>query len=218
MNGPLIFPVGHYVGAHFPGAGTDLDFHVLRIGWDIYRLEGNGQFGVWALAHGIPDPDGGRVPPWTRRTLGDAALAAGVGSALTSLDELFGRDLVVEVAPGTAEAIEFARVVRLRSLLAGLGNTADDPVHYGIGVPGGQPVLRASILEYELWKWAHACDSLWHACHVLARAGQDVHSVDPQHTDPARVLDLVLPAVQNLIGHGVAYLDEAREDLLPGGM
>jgi hypothetical protein len=35
-------------------------------------------------------------------------------------------DLLVEVAPGTPEAIEFARVCRTRSLLIGLGNTAED--------------------------------------------------------------------------------------------
>lgn len=214
MTSPLILPVGHYIGAHYPHAGAELDCHVLRIGWEIHRLDSNELFGVWALAHGVPDQGTGETGHWTRATLEGAARAAGLGAATSAtLDELSGKDLVIEVDPQSPDAIEFAQVVRLRSLLVGLGNTAEDPLHYGIGLPGGQPIMRASVLEYEVWKWGHACDSLWHVCQVLAQAGRDVDPDEPDQTDPARILTRLLPVVQNLIGHGVAYLDEAREDV-----
>lgn len=208
---PLIYPVGHYVGAHYPGPGADLDFHVVRIGWEIYRIEGNEQFGVWALAHGVPD-QGDQMSPWTRPALEGAARATGLPSVAGALETLFTKDLIIEVVPETADAVEFAKVVRPRSLLVGLGNTADDPLHYGIGLPGGQPVMRATAFDYELWKWGHACDNLWHVCHVLAQAGRDVAPNEPEQTDPERILTRVLASVQNLVAHGAMYLDEAREE------
>jgi hypothetical protein len=209
---PLIFPVGHYIGAHYAYAGAELDFHVLRVGWEIYRLETNEQFGVWALAHGVPEP-GGDASEWTRPALEGAARAGGLAAVPAALDELMTKDLVIEVTPDTEDAVEFARVTRTRSLLVGLGNTADDPLHFGIGLPGGDPIMQATTFEYELWKWGHACDNVWHICNVLAQVGRDVAPDDPEQADPNRVLTRVLPALQNLIAHGVIYLDEAREDL-----
>lgn len=211
---PLIFPVGHYIGAHYEYPGADLDFHVVRIGWEIYRIEGNEQFGVWALAHGVPVP-GDETQSWTRPALEGAARATGLPSLGGALEALFTKDLIVEVVPETADAVDFAKVVRPRSLLVGLGNTADDPLHYGIGLPGGQPVMRATAFDYELWKWGHACDSLWHVCQVLAQAGRDVAPNEPEQTEPERILTRVLAAVQNLVAHGAVYLDEAREEDLP---
>jgi hypothetical protein len=210
----LIFPVGHYLGANYPAPGADLDFHVVRIGWEIYRLEGNEQFGVWALAHGVPD-QGDEMAPWTRPALEGAARATGLPAVGGALEGLFTKDLIIEVTPETADAVEFANVVRLRSLLVGLGNTADDPLHYGIGLPGGQPVMLATAFDYELWKWGHACDNLWHICQVLAQAGRGVAPDEPEQTDPERILTRVLASVQNLVAHGAAYLDEAREEDLP---
>lgn len=208
---PLIFPVGHYLGAHYPHAGADLDCHVIRIGWEIYRIEGNEQFGVWALAHGVPDQSD-EPTPWTRAALEGAARATGLPAVAGALDFLFTKDLIIEVTPETPDAVEFAKVCRLRSLLVGLGNTADDPLHYGIGLPGGQPVMRATAFDYELWKWGHACDNIWHVCQVLAQAGRDIAPNDPGQTDPERILTRVLAAIQNLVAHGAAYLDEAREE------
>jgi hypothetical protein len=211
VTSPLIFPVGHYLGTHYPGAGADLDFHVVRIGWEIYRLEGNEQFGVWALAHGVPD-QGDATAAWTRPALEGAARASGLAGVSSALDDLLAKDLIIEVTAETEEAVEFARVCRIRSLLVGLGNTAEDPLHFGIGLPAGQPIMQASTFDYELWKWGHACDSLWHACNVLAQAGRDVDPADPEQTDPSRILTRVLSTTQNLISHGAAYLDEAREE------
>lgn len=202
MTAPLVFPIGHYVGMqHETGQ------HVVRVGWELYRLEGNEQFGVWALAHGVPEQ--GEPGPWTRPAVEGAARVAGIAGAEGILDDLLERDLIIEVSPGADDAAEFARDTRLRPLLLGLGQLAADPRRYGIGLAAGKPLVAVPAFVYELWKWSPGWDSLWHACEIMARAGRDVPGED---TDPARVLARCLPGVQLLIAHGAGYLDEASED------
>lgn len=208
---PLIVPIGHYVGVHVPRGDTDSLFHVVRIGWEIYKLEDAGQFAVWALGHGLPEPGGDDTAPWTRSALVGAARASGIPNASDALADLIARDLLIEVTPGTAEAVEFAQVCRTRSLLVGIGNTLEEPHRYAIGPSENAPAARVSGFAYELWKWGHACDSLWHACHVFAAAGD---AGDADQSDPERVLTRCLAAIQVLIAGGAMYLDEAREDAL----
>jgi hypothetical protein len=208
---PLIFPMGHYLGVNFPATGADAEFHVVRIGWDIYRLRGDEQMAVWALAHGLPDADGTDVAPWTRGAVEAAARVGGRRNVARAIAELLAQDLLIEITPGTQEAIDFARECRTRSLLIGLGNTADDPLHYGIAVTESAPVVRVDSFTFELWKWGHACDSVWHACHVMAAAGDPA---DPEQVDPQRVLNRCLGSMQMLLANGAIYLDEAREDSL----
>jgi hypothetical protein len=210
IDAPLIFPIGHYLGADARPGASPPDGRIVRIGWDVYRLDDDEQLGVWALAHGVPT--GGDASPWTRATTEGAARAAGIADAARILDDLLGKDLLVEVAPGTAEAVELAQVCRIRSLLLGLGNTPDDLLRYGIGLTPTQPAVRVAPFAYELWKWGHACDSLWHAVQIMARAGRDAGSDDEQDTDPELVLTRCLTALQTLVGHGAGYLDEAREE------
>ncbi len=191
---------------------------MVRIGWEVYRLESDERFGVWALAHGVPDsaePD-----PWTHSGLLGAARAAGLPQATVALDELLDKDLVIEVTPGTEEAVEFAQVCRIRALEIGLGNTAHDVTHFSIGPTDDYPLVSVPAFTYELWKWGHGCDSLWHACQVFAAAarGDAVPGGTPGDeastvaTDPEQILTQCLAAAQTLIAHGAAYLDEAHEE------
>jgi hypothetical protein len=207
---PLILPIGHYLGAHVPRSGADADFHAVRIGWETYKLEGNGQLAVWALAHGLPTTGSDEEPPWTRSSVEGAARVGGIPNVATTLFDLISRDLLIEVRPGTPEAVAFAQAYRTRSLLVGLGNTADEPTLYGLGASeSAPPVIKVPILAYELWTWGHACDSLWQTCHVLAAAGDPA---DPDRRDPQRVLTRCLSAIRLLLACGAIYLDEARED------
>lgn len=208
---PLILPIGHYLGARVPRAGGDADVHLVRVGWDTERLEGNDQLAVWALAHGLPTTGSGEEPPWTRSTIEGAARIGGIPNVTTTLFDLISRDLLVEVRPGTPEAVAFAQAYRTRSLLVGLGNTADEPTLYALGASeNAPPVIKVPIFAYELWTWGHACDSLWHACHVLAAAGDPA---DPDRRDPRRVLTRCFSAIRLLLACGAIYLDEAREDI-----
>jgi hypothetical protein len=208
---PLIVPMGHYLGAHFPTIGADADFHVVRIGWDTYKLEGDEQFAIWALAHGLPESGRGDMAPWTRSAVQGAAQVGGIPNVANTMADLLDQDLIIEVTPGTVEAAEFAQACRTRSLLIGLGNTPEEPLLYGIGAAENAPVIQVPSFTYELWKWGHACDSLWHACQVFAAAG---NVADPDQTDPERVLTRCLAAIQVLLTHGAIYLDEAREDFV----
>jgi hypothetical protein len=207
---PLILPIGHYLGAHLPQPGADADIHLVRIGWETHRLEGNDQLAVWALAHGLPTSGSDDEPPWTRSTIEGAARVGGVPNVATTMFDLISRDLLVEVSAGTAEAVAFAQAYRTRSLLVGLGNTAEEPTLYGLGASeSAPPAIKVPLFAYELWTWGHACDSLWHACHVIAAAGDPT---DPDRTDPRHVLTRCLSAIRLLLACGAIYLDEARED------
>ncbi|MET9269340.1 hypothetical protein [Kribbella sp. NPDC003557] len=196
MSNALIFPVGHYLGANHPGGQ-----HVVRIGWQQYELEAGDELALWALAHGVP---GTADAPWTRATAEAVARAGGIAEAPAALDKLLGRDLLVEVEPGTADAQEFARSCRIRSLLVGSGEHPSAPGRYGLGAVPANPTARVDGFSYELWTWGHACDSLWLACEYFARA----EAGDGVDAEP--MLDRVLPAVQLLLANGAAYLDEAR--------
>jgi hypothetical protein len=207
---PLIFPIGHYLGAHVPTPGAEADFHVVRIGWEIYKLGGDEQLALWALAHGLPEGGTDAMAPWTRAALEAAARAGGIPNVASTMADLIEQDLLIEVRPATPQAVDFARACRTRSLLIGLGNTADEPSLYAIGASESAPAVRVPSFAYELWKWGHACDSVWHACQVFAAAGDPA---DPEQTDPERVLDRCLAAIQVLLASGAIYLDEAREEV-----
>jgi hypothetical protein len=206
---PLVFPMGHYLGASFPRGATEPDFHLLRIGWNIYKLDNDEELGVWALAHGMPAPGGAQTGPWTRRSMEAMARSMGIRNFESRTDDLLARDLIVEVAPGSEEAIDFAFSCRTRSLLVGDGNTVDDPLHYGITASEDVPPIKVDAFTFEVWKWGHGCDSVWHTCHILAAAGDPE---EPDQVDPERVLDRCLAAIQMLLANGAVYLDEARDD------
>ena len=115
------------------------------------------------------------------------------------------RDLLVEIEPGTAEALEFARSCRIRSLLVGSGEHPSAPGRYGLGAVPANPTARVDGFSYELWTWGHACDSLWQTCEYVAHAEAGAGTAES-------TLDRVLPAVQLLLANGAAYLDESRDN------
>ncbi|MGW6282670.1 hypothetical protein [Kribbella sp. NPDC055071] len=194
----LVFPVGHYLGAAHTGPDHDDASHVVRIGWRTYELDNDGEVAIWALAHGLPEGPAG--PPWTRAALEGAVRATGIPGATGVLDDLIKRDLIIEFDPGTPEAVELARMVRLRSLLVGFGNDRADLLSYGIGTTATGPVVKVPAFTYELWKWGHTCDNLWHITELLSEAAT-----------PTQLLTRCLHSIQTLISHGAAYLDEARD-------
>ncbi len=206
---PLIFPLGHYLGASRSAAGNEPDFHVVRVGWRTCELRGNEQLAVWAFAHGVAPSDPDDVLPWTRGAVEGAARAAGISGTGAIVRELLHLDLLIETSHDNPDVIQFARACRIRSLLVGSGNTAEDPLRYGITPSEALPPVQVDNFTYELWKWGHACDNLWHACQILAAAGDPD---DPDQVDPERVLDRCMQSIQTLLASGAAYLDEAREN------
>jgi len=201
---PLVFPVGHYMGPFYPGKDAPLKHHIVRVGWDTPKLPDDDHLGVWALAHGLST----RIDttPWTRRAVEDAAREAGMADPARIYDSLLERGVIVEVH----DALEFAQRYRMQSLMVGLGNTPDDPLQSGIGLPGVTPAVMVPLKTYQLWQWGHLGNSLWLACQLLAEVGREASPESPQESDPEYVLQRAIGALRTLIAHNVAYLDTAR--------
>lgn len=207
----LVFPVGHYVGPFYPAEGAQLRHHVIRVGWDNARITNQRDFEIWALCHGIADL--AFDSPWTRRTILEAAEQLPDDyDADAALDRLTEAGVVVEVAPVSPDADEFAREHRLQALLLGLGNKPDNPLLYGIGIPNTPPVVELPVRDFEMWQWGHISDSFWDACELSAEAWRQVGSTDPVDVDPQKLLIRNLRTLQILISHGAAYLDRRRVD------
>ncbi|GAA3388208.1 hypothetical protein [Cryptosporangium minutisporangium] len=202
---PIVLPIGHYLGAVHPGDGRPPSYHVVRAGWEPYRLADETELDVWGIAHGLPDELTLRGA-WTRAAVLAAAAQAGHADVEPVLDSLLDRGLAVEVRPGTEQAREFARHHRIQPLLLGLGRAPGEELD-GIGVPGLVLALRATPRVLEVWEWAHLWPDLWSACEGLAEAARDTGRTEPSDADPDQVLTFVLGAVQTLIAHGAAYLD-----------
>lgn len=204
---PLVLPIGHYVGALYPTPGGPLKYHEIRIGWSTFQLT-ESEFHAWALTHGMPEEVTARS--WTLDDARELSRRAG-RSTPDAFDEVLRREYAVQVLPGSEESVRFAKDCRLRPLLSGVGNTAAQPLRYGLGLGGTQMVVTVDVLAYQMWTWAGVCDSLWHACQIYARAAEAVPQFGPDDQDPERVLARALSSVQVLLANGAAYLDEARD-------
>ncbi|MGI8628324.1 MAG: hypothetical protein ACR2J5_17415 [Geodermatophilaceae bacterium] len=204
---PLVFPVGHYMGPFHPSRNGPAKHHIVRVGWETPKIPDEDHLDVWALAHGLP----GRVDSvrWTRRAIIEAADEAEMPDAAAVLDNLTDLGLVVEVTPGTEQAREFADSYRLQSLLIGLGNSPDDPVLDGIGLPGVAPMLKVRPRVFEIWQWAHLWPTIWAACEGLAYVAGRTEGATPEAADPDKVLDLMFEAIRTLVLGNAVYLDVA---------
>lgn len=206
---PLVVPIGHCAGAYYDVAGPaqawEHTFQV-RVGPDIVALTDQ-QFAVWGLAHGTPDRPADLA--WDRTALLAAAERGGLPDAAAVLDFLLADHLVAEVAPGTEAAVDFARRYRLVPLLLGLGNTADEPGLYSVGLIG-QPLVSMSSTAYDLYQWAHLDPDLWVACEGAAATAVRVGIDEPTATDPHRLLDALLVSLHTLLGPNAVYLDTRR--------
>jgi hypothetical protein len=204
---PLVLPVGHPMGPFHPHRNAPPAYWVVRLGWDSPLLPDQATANVWALAHGLSGY-GDRVP-WTRRALCAAARQAGVADPDAVLTGLVERGLAVEIAPGTAEAAEFAATHRVQSLLLGLGELPDSPGFDGIGLLGMPAVARVPLGTYEFWQWGHLWPTLAEAAAGLAEmAGQSPEHA-PEEADPPAVLDRILRELHSLLAVGAVYLDRS---------
>ena len=98
------------------------------------------------------------------------------------------------------------RHLAVDQLLVGLGNSAEYPDTYAVGLPGQQPVAMLDSGGYELWQWTTVAPSLWHACEVRAKVGAGLG--DP--TSATDLLDDVLGDLRPLLANSCAYLDVVR--------
>lgn len=193
------------MGPFHPKQGAPVKHHVVRVGWDTPKLPDAAHFDIWALAHGLPSRLG--TVRWTRRAIIETAAEADMSGAADILDSLADRGLIVEVTPGSEQARDFAASYRLRSLLIGLGNTAEDPVLDGIGLAGIAPLVKVRPRVFEIWQWAHLWPSVWDACEGLAWVASQAEEPRPEGAEPEALLDFMLEAFGTLISHNAIYLD-----------
>jgi hypothetical protein len=199
---PLIFPIGHTLGALL--AGGDKRIPRIRRGPEVKTPE-QPAYATWLLLHGDPDAlEKGQA--WTRRAVEELAESSGGGSVAGHIDQLLADGLAVEVVPGTPQALQFAETHRLVPLMLGLGNTADEPWLYGIGLIG-QPLVTVTHPVFEVWQWSPAEESLWLTCRGTVEVARRAGSTNPDVTDAERLLNGFLPTVHSLLAAGVACLD-----------
>ncbi len=199
----LLLPIGHCVGSYYGLSAADEHFHQVRVGPDVVRLSDE-QFAVWGLAHSAPGQPAGK--PWDRQGVLEAARRLGASDAEGVLDGLVADHLIVATTPGTDDAVDFARRHRMVPLMLGLGNTAEEPRLYAVGL-AGQPILQMTSAVYDLFEWAHMDPDLWTACHGAAETARQVEIDDPTSTDPLRLLDALLATLHTLLGPNAVYLD-----------
>jgi hypothetical protein len=195
---PLIFPIGQQVGARYQ-ADQILAAQQVRCGGRFHDLTEQ-QAEVWRLAHGVPEEIDRQIP-WQRGSVEERLPAAG-----PIIDELTRLGLLVEVAPGTAQAEEFANAHRLVPLMLGLGNSATDTDTYGIGFLS-QPVLQVSYPIYDVWQWSTMDDSLWNTCENATDVARRAGSTDLEATETSRLLTGIVGSLHALLASSAAYLD-----------
>jgi hypothetical protein len=209
----LLFPVGHYLGVHHRLSQPAAVRHV-RCGATFHDLNED-QFAVWVAAHGTPEAIEENVA-WHRESVPAHPRVAGLTHVSALIDQLLGMGLLVEVVPGTDQAIEFAKSHRLVPLMLGLGNSGNRPDVFGIGFLH-QPVLEVSFGIYDLWQWSTMDDSLWATCENAADVAQRAGSGDAASTDPVRHLSGFLPSLHSLLLPNAAYLDTSFRLSWPTG-
>ena len=192
-----VYPLGHLIRVR---AAQD-EFHV-RVGAELQRLPA-ADFSVWAMAHGPAD----HVPrPWTVDELADQATAIGLPDAPERLGRLEEAGLVALAAPGADSGLALARRVRMVPLVLGLGNSAENPDAYSVGLPG-RPLAVLSAAAYDLFEWATMETSLWRACEGAAATAARVGIDDPLASDPEALLTALLEDLHRLLTPNAVCLD-----------
>lgn len=199
----LLFPVGHHVGAQHRVESNEIVEQVRR-GATFHDLTSS-QHAVWTLAHGSPEAIQNDVP-WTRQAVEELAKVAGLVAVTEVVDQLMETGLLVEVVPGTEQALDFAKTHRVVPLMLGLGNTADEPWLFGIGFLG-QPILQVIHPIYDLWQWSAMDDTLWATCQSAVDVARRARSTDPERTDPSKLLTGFLGSIHALLLAKAACLD-----------
>jgi hypothetical protein len=194
---PQVYPIGQLIRVR----AAEEEFHV-RIGAELHRLSA-GDFSVWAMAHGPAD----HVPrPWTVEELAAQADAIGLPDAPDRLVRLAETGLVTLAAPGTASGSALARRVRMVPLVLGLGNSAENPDAYSVGLPG-RPLAVLSAAAYDLFEWATMETSLWRACERAAATAARVGIDEPMASDPEALLASLLSDLHRLLTPNAVCLD-----------
>ncbi|WP_147261970.1 hypothetical protein [Blastococcus sp. TF02A-26] len=193
--GRALFPLGQSLGQRDGGLVFDV-----RVGDELRQVDPV-QWAVWALAHGLPGVSG----PWTADDVLLQATAAGLPDAREVLTGLADDGLVVEAPADAAGALALAERVRVMVALLPLGNSAEEPAAWSLGLPG-QPLVHVDEAVYEVVVLGHLDTDLWTTVQQVAAAPRP--SADDVR-DPVVLLGRVLDALPTLLSVGAVHLDRA---------
>lgn len=201
---PLIFPMAHFLGELY-SSDSKTSTYELRGGWHTESLTRQ-ERDVWVLAHGLIDKlnDGVR---WTRATLLEGARLVVGNEADSIVEDLLERDVLMEATPGTKQAIDFAKEIRLIPLRLGGGNNAEEPWLWRIGMPTA--IISVSYTVYNTWEWSHMYVNLWESCKALAKINAENPEVPAksEKCDPEAILTELLDSTHALLSTSCVYLD-----------
>jgi hypothetical protein len=187
---PIVVPLGQFFGTRYVADAHTRD---IRVGAELVRLD-DPHFGAWALAHGLPDQVGER--PWTREAVSDAA-----GRNVDDLvDSMIGLGVATEVDPSAGGL--FARSHRMGHRMLGLGNTAERPELFAIGL-FDRPMVHVTRDVYDLWDACQLAGNLWEACVAVA----------PDR--PAELADDLLANLHHLLAMSVVYVEPSHLEQAP---
>lgn len=197
----LVFPIGMLAGT-FHDSDPARRHHEIRLGAKVHECSDH-ELAAWAFAHGPPE---GAESPWTGAALVRHLASLGIPDPASVVAGLRGRGLLAELAPGTDAATAFARSHRIVPSMYGLGNSADEPWLYSIGLLGHE-VIRVDRPVFELWAWSDTEPHLWRACESFATGEVAAGVTEPEVTEPGRVLTGFLGTLHGLLSVQAAYLD-----------
>ncbi|MGI8647183.1 MAG: hypothetical protein ACR2JX_02995 [Mycobacteriales bacterium] len=198
----MVLPVGHVLGPFFTDEHAEIPESVdIRLGEELISIP-SGAYAVWAAAHGEPGVDSG-MP----RAATIAAAAQLVDEPDRWFDQLTARSLLVEL-PDTPQARQrFARSHRVLPLALGLGNSAEHPDRFIVGMVGA-PAVTLPASAFLAWMFGHRYPSLWQTCENVVNTTQLMIGAE---VDPAAVLADVITLLSPLLVHGCACLDRRTD-------
>lgn len=209
---PVIVPVGlplgydHSLGV--PEDHPDTFFHVhLGLEYEDLTLE---EFVAWGAAfadpvrHGRLEVTRAHLEERLRTAEGDDRMA----EPGPVVERLLERGLLVEFEPAEGPLEELFRAVQVFPLGDGMGNTAERPDMYHIGVSGESQVSVPPEL-YAIWSYAMTCGSLWEACVALAEGADEdlAPGEQPMLMAPEALARGMAGALPAMISAGCAFLD-----------
>ncbi|MGH3430471.1 MAG: hypothetical protein ACRD3Q_11075 [Terriglobales bacterium] len=203
-----LVPVGHSVGPLFtPQGEQDPDSYEIRYADGIFSIDQE-ELRVWTLAHG--DPATINTDPPSRERVVRKAKEIEPNTTNRAIDRLCDVGLLVEFQPRSEQARDFGYRHQVEPLAIGLGNTAEAPWYFQIGLPTA-PRVMVGHDAYHLWMFAHRHASLWYACeYVAADRRAEVVTRAGTETDPDRILAHFLDALPAMIATSCAYVDRVR--------
>ena len=201
-----LFPVGHLVDVWRDGVDGPPRTWLVRVRSELLQLDA-ARFAVWAQAHSrVGHPVG---TPWTRADVVAAAVAGRdlpAATAERAVDDLLARRALAEVADGDDERRRFLTAHSLLPLVIGLGNTAERPTVFALGLPQ-QTLVTGPRALHDLVGHSPGHSSMWAACRAAARDAVALDVPLDVIRDPDRTAGLLVDNLHALLAPHAVRLD-----------